>query len=45
MEMQDHTAFPDVRSPSISFISSAVKEKTGKLISVIFIKLTNKRED
>ena len=26
MEMQDHTAFPDVRSASISFVGSAVKE-------------------
>ena len=26
MEMQDHTAFPDFRSPSMSFAGSAVKE-------------------
>ena len=26
MAMQDHAAYPDVRSPSISFVGSAVKE-------------------
>ena len=31
MEMQDHTAFPDVRSPSISFVGSAVKESNSQI--------------